>query len=102
MGRQQYSTPDWDVLRDCGLDSCRGSCALLGSAPSRQKPENSYGFVLFVAENSCGIFNAVIMSQLNESKVISLLAEKMLLFAQAGLFSGSHSVVYRLAIRALQ
>jgi len=53
----------------------------------RRKPENSCGFVLFVAEKSCGIFNAVIMSLLNESNVISLIAEKIPLFAQAGLLS---------------
>ena len=87
MGRQQYCAPDWDVLRDCGLDSCRENCAFPGSLASRRKTENSCGFVLFVAENSFGTFNLVIMSQLNESKVISLLTEKILLVAQAGLHS---------------
>ena len=87
MGRRQYCAPEWDVLRDCGLNSFRGNCAFLGSSTSRRKPENSCGFMLFVAEKSCGIFNAVIMSLLNESKVISLLAEKITLFAQGGLLS---------------
>lgn len=63
MGRQQYSAPDWDVLSDCGLGSCRENCAILGPSTSRMKSENACGSMLFVAENNCGIFNPVIMLQ---------------------------------------
>jgi len=102
VGRQRYCAPDWDVLKDCGLDSCRENCAFVGSSTARRKPENSCGFRLFVAENSCGIFNTVIMSQLTGSMVISLLAEKILLVAQTDYFLWSHKVVYRLATRPWQ
>ena len=38
-------------------------------------------------EQLCGVINTVIMSHLNESRVISLLAEQILLVAEAGLLS---------------